>query len=119
MAFDLDAFIADAERAPFVFTFGGVEFTWPGSVDLRVTGRLGDGDLFGALELLNRDQHEKFMAAWQGHDGILDNKVIQALFGEHAKHAGSSLGESSASTGSSKSTARPSKPTSVRTTKRT
>lgn len=117
MAFDLDAFIADAEGEPFVFTFGGVEFTWPGSVDLRVTGLLGQGKLYEALEKLNGDQHEKFMATWEGHSGILDTKVIHALFGEHAKHAGSSLGESSGSVVSSKSTAKPSRPTSKRTIK--
>lgn len=115
MAFDLDAFIADNQGEPFVFAFGGVEFTWPGSVDLRMTGLLDQGKLYEALERLNGDQHEKFMAAWEGHSGVLDTKVIRALFGEHAKHAGSSLGESSGSAGSSVSTARPSKQTSKRT----
>jgi len=118
MVFDLDAFIADAEGEPFLFTFGGVEFTWPGGVDFRVTTRLGNGDLFGALELLNGSQHEKFMAAWEGHSGVLDTKIIQALFGKHAEHVGSSLGESSVSSASSKSTEKRSRPTSSTTTKK-
>lgn len=117
MVFDLDAVIADVQREPFVFTFGGVEFTWPGGVDLRVSALLSEGNLLGALERLNGDQHEKFMASWENHEGLLDNTFIKALFGEHAKHAGSSLGESSASTGSSKSTEKRSRPTSSRTIK--
>lgn len=115
MGFDLDAFIADVERKPFEFTFGGEQFVWPGGIDFRVTNLLGDGDLFGALRLLNGDQHDKFMDAWSHHDGLLDNQAVKALFGAHAEHVGSSLGESSASTGSSKSTERRSKPTSKRT----
>lgn len=117
MTFDLDAFIADVERTPFEFRFGGESFVWPGGVDFRVTDLLGQGDLFGALRLLNGEQHDKFMDAWAHHDGVLDNRMVKALFDAHAKHVGSSLGESSASTGSSKSTGRPSKPTSSRTIK--
>lgn len=116
MAFDLDALIAEAEGEPFAFVFGGVEFTWAGSIDYRVTDLLGEGKLFEALERLNGDQHEKFTATWEAHPGVLSSKVVYGLFGEHAKHAGSSLGESSASAVSSKSTARPPKQTSKRTT---
>lgn len=117
MTFDLDAFIAEVERTPFVFTFGGEEFTWPGGIDVRMTTLLAEGKLDEALRVLNGEQHARFMQAWAGHNGVLDNEVIRGLFGAHASHVGSSLGESSASTGSSKSTERPSKPTSKRTIK--
>lgn len=114
MAFDLDAFIAEQEGEPFVFTFGGVEFTWPARIDLRAEMALAEGRLWDALRLqFGPGQYEKFLEVGEG----FDIPAVRGLFDAHAKHAGTSLGESSASAGSSKSTQRPSKPTSKRTIK--
>lgn len=117
MAFDLDAFIAEADDEPFVFTFGGVEFTWPGTLDLRADAALAEGRLFDALRYNNGPQHEKFMAAWESHDGTLDVRAVKGLFSAHATHRGVSLGESPASSSSSASTEKRSRPTSKRTIK--
>lgn len=117
MTFDLDAFIAEGEDEPFRFTFGGVEFTWPGTLDLRADVALAEGRLWDALAKNNGVQHEKFMATWEAHDGTLDMRVIRGLFAAHAKHRGVSLGESSASSSSSETTEKRSRQTSKRTIK--
>lgn len=114
MAFDLDAFIAEQPGEPFTFTFGGVEFSWPARIDLRAEMALADGRLWDALRLqFGPGQYDKFLEVGAG----FDINAVRGLFDAHAKHHGSSLGESSASVVSSKSTARPSKPTSKRTIK--
>ena len=112
MVFDLDAFIAEGEGEPFVFTFGGEEFTWPAELDLRAERDLSEGKLWEALErMFGPDQYKQFLASPKH----ISNKVIISLFREQAKHQGTTVGESEASAGSSKSTQRPSKPTSNRT----
>jgi hypothetical protein len=114
MAFDLDAFIRESEGDPFTFTFGGVEFTWPARIDLRAEMALAEGRLWDALKLqFGQVQYEKFMEVGDGFDVV----AVRALFDAHAKHHGSSLGESSASASSSGTTAKRSRPTSKRTIK--
>lgn len=109
MAYDLDAIVAESDSTPFVFTFGGEEFTWPAQLDLRAERELSEGKLWEALErMFGPDQYARFLATSQH----LDMEVIKALFGAHAKHQGTTMGESRASAGSSKSTQRPSKQTS-------
>jgi len=114
MAFDLDAFIAESSSEPFRFTFGGVEFTWPSRLDLRAERALVDGNLWDALKMqFGPGQYDKFLEVGEG----FDIEAVRALFDAHAKHLGSSLGEPSASAGSSSTTAKPSRPTSKRTIK--
>lgn len=114
--FDLDAFIASQDPGPFVFTFGGQEWTWPPKPDLRSIGHLvaNPPRWIDALQLMFKPADwERFIEQTGG--GLSDDAIIE-LFRRHATHAGSSLGESSASSDSSKSTARPSKQTSKPTT---
>lgn len=114
MAFDLDAFIADQAGEPFVFTFGGVEFTWPARIDLRAEMALSEGRLWDALKLqFGPEQYDRFMESGVAFDTI----AVRGLFSAHAAHMGSSLGESSASASSSETTAKRSRPTSKRTIK--
>lgn len=119
VAFDLDAYVASQDPGPFVFTFGGQEWTWPPQPDLRSVGHLiaNPPRVVDALELMFKPADwERFIAHTGG--GLNETAIVE-LFQQHAKHAGSSLGESSASSGSSKSTARPSKPTSKSGTRST
>lgn len=112
--FDLDAFVNDTERAPFRFVLGGEDWEWPGFLDLRVTMSLEGGNLEGALrQLFGPEQWQRF----RDLDAVFDHAAFMELFRQHAKHIGSSLGESGASTGSSRSTGRPSKRTSQSTIK--
>lgn len=111
MAFDLDAFIRS--REPFTFTFGGREWTWPPNGDLRADVALARGDLGGALRwLFDDEQAVAFMEAGHG----LDVEALRALFDAYAEHRGTRLGESSASSASSKPTAKRSRQTSKSTT---
>ena len=114
MTFDLDAFVREANGAtePFRFTWGGQEFTWPATLDLRAEMALSEGRLWDALRLLCGEHYERFLEVGEG----FDINAVRALFAAHAAHVGSSLGESSASAGSSPSTQRPSKRTSKSTT---
>lgn len=116
MAFDLDALAAEADgAAPFEFTFGGEGYQLPGSFDMRAAAALSAGKVYEGLELLlGVDQWARMQAA----DQVLTDAMLGALLDRYAEHAGVSLGESSASTSSSKSTVRPSKRTSNGSTRR-
>lgn len=118
MAFDLDALIAQrtAARVPFTFTFGETEYVLPGSIDLRAAAALSAGKLYDGLQmLLGVTQWERMQAS----DQVFDGEALRALLDAYMAHTGVSLGESSASTGSARSTGGRSKPTSNGSTKRT
>lgn len=125
MTFDLDAWVNEATGRPFTFTYGGAEWSWPAVPDLRVTTALTDGDLRKALAVLFGDDFDAWClnpAVAQHYDVATDtlsplgDKMLKQLFARHAEHAGSSLGESSASRGSSKSTPKRSRRTSPAST---
>lgn len=112
MAFDLGKVIAEqARRKPFEFTIGPptAKFSLPGRMDVRAIACLAAGDLGEGLTiLLGEHQWE----ALKAHPVLLDSDALGALFQAYLAHLGTDLGELAASTRSSKSTARPSKPTS-------
>lgn len=119
MAFDLDAFIASQDPGPFVFTFGGQEWTWPPKPDMRAIGHLiaEPPDLLSAVRMnFTAPDWERFIEHTGG--GLAEPAMIE-LLRQHAEHCGSSLGESSASSESSGTTARPSKRTAKRSTAKT
>lgn len=108
--FDLDALVAErAPRKPFTFRFGGESYTLPAVVDVRAAAALSDGDLTTGLRyMLGAEQWERLAAT----EVTFDIEALNALLTRYGDHVGASVGESSASTGSSKSTGRRSKPTS-------
>lgn len=120
MAFDLDKVIAEgansaSKKKPFDFTFDGNTYTLPNEIDVLAIASAADGDLLGALRrLLQADQFEKIKTS----SVVFTGTAMSALLDAYFTHVSAlTVGESSASTRSSKSTARPSKPTSKRTTK--
>lgn len=113
-AFDLDA--ARAARAelrgdPPVFLFGGQKFTVPVELPIEFAYLLDDPK--EAMRFLLQDQFEDFMAQRPSKDDIFE------LVTWVGKTAGLSVGESSASGGSSPTASSPSRPTSPATTRPT
>lgn len=108
--FDLDALAAEADgKEPFRFQFGGEAYELPAEMDIRGAAALASGRVYEGLQMvLGDEQWERMQAA----DTVLTDKMLQALFEKYAEYTGASLGESSASTVSSRSTVRPSKRTS-------
>jgi hypothetical protein len=109
--FDLDAMLADRQldRPRFTFRFGGESYSLPPSIDLRAAAAMQAGDLQTGLSvLLGKDQWARLLAS----DATFDTDALSALMDRYAAYTGASLGESSASTGSSGSTGGPSKVTS-------
>jgi hypothetical protein len=114
--FDLDALAAEADgKEPFRFQFGGEAYELPSELDIRGTAALSSGRVYEGLQMLLGDEQWQRM---QDADAVLTDRMLGALFEAYAEHAGLSLGESSASTDSSRSTVRPSKRTSNGTTRR-
>lgn len=116
MTFDLDAFIAEREALvePFTFTFAGGEWTALTSrPDVRFAMLLDRGDVGGALTLmLGVDGYNRLIAT----GAPFATEDLVELLKRWTAHAGTSLGESSASSGSSSRTGRRSRPTSKTTT---
>lgn len=127
--FDLDAAYAEARQEPFRFTWKGQdwELAFFGDLDWRAAGlakeieALADGRDTAevTLDMLDRlftyglgpEQADRW-------DKVQQNVgALTLLFEAWQKHAGTSVGESPASTSSSGSTGRPSKRTSRATTK--
>lgn len=95
--FDLRKAKKSESGAPFQFTIDGENFTFPasGSVDWHVSEHLADGDLVAAVRmLLGASDFRRF-------DKLkLDMNDLEALFAEYTDAGGTSIPESSASTGS-------------------
>lgn len=106
--FDLDAFIAESLGEPFVFKFGGEKFTLAPAPDMRIIAEFDGGDMTECLRRTFGAEYDRF-AAVPPEKGILTRDGLLELLKRWAMHQRASLGESSASTGSSKSTGRPSK----------
>lgn len=118
MVFNLDKAIAEESptRQPFTFVFDGITYELPAEIDIRAVAAISNGRMDDGLRLLlNPEQWE----AIQASPKLFSSSVLDKLFAAYAAHVnGTPMGESSASTGSSKSTGRPSKRTSSTTTKR-
>ena len=113
-AFDLDA--ARAARAemrgdPPCFLFGGQKFTLPVECPAEFAYMLDDSK--EALRFLLGDQFDEFWAHRPSKEDILE--LVRCV----GKTAGMTVGESSASGGSSPKGSSPSRPTSPATTRRT
>lgn len=109
MPFDLDAVASEVTREPFEFTFGGETYTLSPTFDIRIVGHLTEGEVIEALRLTLGDEQWDQM---QASETVLTSEQFKALFDAYMKHCGIDAGEASASTGSSRSTGRPSKRTS-------
>lgn len=113
MTFNLSAVEAEAsteQPAPFEFDFGGEHFTMPVSIDVRARIAASEGNLALAVKLMLGDsQYRRLVQVPE----VLDDTRLGALISAWAEHSRSaSLGESEASTVSSKSTAKRSRRTS-------
>jgi len=108
--FDLDALDAEADDdVPFEFKFGGEKFSLPPRPDLRAIAAMSEGRLADALRMLLGEEQVKRL---DEIDAVFDDRKFLALMEAYAQHAGvGDLGNSRPSSGSSKSTARKSKPT--------
>ena len=112
MSFDLDALAAEAGGEPFRFTFGGEEYELPPRIDFRVGVALAEGDSVGAVRYMLGEHWQRILDSEQTLDGHLAGELLKA----YMEHSRTNVGESEASSRSSKSTARPSKRTSKGTT---
>jgi hypothetical protein len=122
--FDLDA--VASEGKPFQFKFGGEEYEFPPDLDLKLVALLGDlaesedpsqvdvATLMAVAKGLFGPEQWDRLEASPSRFGV--RKLIE-LMNAYMKHMGVGLGELQASTGSSKSTVRPSKRTSNGSTK--
>jgi hypothetical protein len=107
--FNLDALEIEENLAPFVFTFGGEQFSISAHYDPRIFRKFQQGDLAGALlAMLGHTQFDRLDAI----DKPFDERHLTPLIEAWAAHDGTSTGEAPASSRSSKSTGGPSKPTS-------
>lgn len=111
---DLDVLEADATLAPYRFRLGGrsYEMAHPSSLDWHHQTTFDQADMPGMLRvLLGDDDFEEF----DRHQ--LAGFKLNTLFERWAEHCGIDPGELQASAGYSAPTAKPSRRTSVATTK--
>lgn len=106
--YDLDAAIregkAEHDLEPFEFTFNGDTFSLPADFDLSALDLLDAGNLAGAfLRLLGNEQRARLDALPASFGIVALAKVMDA----YMVHLGIDVGELSASTASSVSTAKP------------
>lgn len=113
--FNLDALENDANQEPFRFMHGGEEYTLPASPDMRAGIAFQKEDAEGGLRLLLGNEQ---WARIEASDAVFDTNKFVKLMAAYEAHIGVAVGESQASSPSSKSTARPSKRTSNGTTRR-
>lgn len=95
--FDLDAVVAEREpRPPFVFRFGGEEYSLPGSPDAIAFALLSKEETSadGLMRLLGPEQWERIQSA----TAVLDGPTFRTLVDAYVGHAGVDVGESAAST---------------------
>jgi hypothetical protein len=107
--FDLDALEFVETTEPFVFKFGGEEFTIAAHYDPRIFRLARNGDLSSALErMIGKEQFDRLDQI----DQPFDERHMDAVFNAWATHDVTTVGDAKASSSSSKSTGRPSKRTS-------
>lgn len=113
--FDLDAAVAETAGEPFVFTWGGQEFTLPPLLSMDIQVQLG---LVAEIEKLDESNVEpaallKIVKMVLGEDTLdrmgavrpVGAAALMALIQQWMAHQGAALGKSSASPDSSASTA--------------
>lgn len=107
----------EAAGAPFEFTFGGKAYTLPTEFSLDAVEAIAalpaEDTIPGLRTMLTAllgSQASKIAI------GTMSGEDLTGLFDAYFEHTGIRLGESAPSSGSSKSTARQSKPTSKRST---
>lgn len=102
--FDLDRVIAEREVKPaFVFRFDGETYSLPARPDMRAAALFADAQLRQGFEvLLGSAQWERLVAS----EATFDDQAFTAMYEAYQAHIGEDLGESKASTRSSKSTAK-------------
>lgn len=118
-AFDLDAVLAEEDaaekRKPFPFTFDGKKYTLPPVMDVRALAAIEQGELAGILRHLLGSEQWAYIEA---SPKMLTVTAMSALVEAYYKYiGGADLGKLLASTGSSASTAKPSKRISSATTR--
>lgn len=89
--FDLDAVAAASTGAPFVFRFGGEDYTLPPRVDVRVSALLGAGRLYEALRtMLGAEQWQRMQdsSATMTDEGFTG---LMAAYGQHGRAQGVSV----------------------------
>jgi hypothetical protein len=113
--FDLDAVAAEGQDEPFRFRFGGEVYEMP-PLDLRQAAKLDDtgGSAVDMFRLLLGDEQWQRMEAAEAR---LTQPMFLELLDRYTKHTGIDLGESPASSRSSRSTAGRSKRISSGTTR--
>jgi hypothetical protein len=121
MAFDLDKVIAERPPStrrikPFEFTFDGKTYKMRSDLDVIGLRAANTGDMVTALRrALSPDDYEEISTS----PTLLEYETLVVLLTAYYDHVGGvKAGESSASSTSSKSTARPSKRTSKGSTRR-
>jgi len=103
---------------PFTFTFGGESYSLHGQMDMRVIAMAASGNLLGAMHLMMSPiEFTRLNMNPKRFSVEHFNGLITAYLNHRPRKRETTMGESSASTGSSKSTGRRSKPTSSGTTK--
>jgi hypothetical protein len=109
MVFKLDSVENEAKAEPFEFEFDGDIYTLPLDFDMRHAGLFTDGRVLdGLAAILGPDQWERL----DGSPKILSIKRVNELLEAWCEHIGVDLGESPASSRSSRRAAARSKPTS-------
>jgi len=101
--FDLDALDREANSKPFVFRFDGREYTCPDDISIEMIQLIEAEDVLGAMRvLLGDEQWDEIVNSPKMFGVTRMGKVLEA----YRKHLGIGLPNSSASTTSSRTTAR-------------
>lgn len=101
---DVDAIMAErVEKPPYVFRFGGEIYNLPPRADFRAIAAMSQGELDKAMRLLmGQSQWERLQDA----EAVFTDETLKVVMDGYQAHMGEDLGESKASTRSSKNTAR-------------
>lgn len=101
---DIDAIMAERdEKPPYVFTFGGEVYSLPARIDIRAVAAMSRGDLDVSMRLLlGQAQWERLQAS----ESVFNDETLTVVMDKYQEHMGEALGESKASTKSSRSTAK-------------
>jgi len=102
--FSLSKVLAEREeKPPFVFEFDGENYSLPSRIDLRAIAAFQSGRIDQGFQiLLGAAQWDRLQAA----DGVFGDDEFGALFEGYQEHIGEDLGESAASTSSSRKPAK-------------
>lgn len=113
--FDLDALIRERDQEPFRFRFGGEGYEFPPTIDLRLArsiGKLGESGVDGMVDMLRQLLGDDQWARLESSEAVFDLATFMALMDRYGQHLGAAAGESPASSNSSRTTGKRSRPTS-------